>query len=164
MKEKEVTIFKAVHGLSARKTKPTARYFSQLPAIIYIPAQGVKGSNICIVIKYCCALTYSGKSHNTGSSFTNCLKDGSLAVLGDVMCHFKVTKCTTPLGMHHSLWDSLAIKVTHLIKKLNILEKDWAPGSNCHGTGLSVNRNTISSCKNIRFLRYEKKETGNQRS
>ena len=97
-------------------------------------------------------LTHCGKSYNTGCPFANSVKNGCLAIFADVMGDLKVSKCSTSLGMYHSLWDSFPVKMTHLIQKLDILQQDRSPRSNCHGGGLCVNGTPSSSGEHIRCL------------
>ena len=68
------------------------------------------------------------------------------------MCDLKVSKCTTSLGMYHSLWDPFSIKVAHLIQKLRVLQQDGPPGPCCHGGCLCVDWAPSSSGENITLL------------
>ena len=93
--------------------------------------------------------TYCRKSGNTRCPLSNSVEDCSLAVFGNVMSDLKISKCTTSLGMYHSLWDPFSVKVAHLIQKLYILQQNGSPGSNCHGRCLCVNWTPSSSSENI---------------
>lgn len=66
-------------------------------------------------------LTNSRKPNDARGLVSNFFEDLGLAVLGDVMSDLKVSKCSTSLGMYHSLWDSFPVKMTHLIQKLGVL-------------------------------------------
>ena len=68
------------------------------------------------------------------------------------MCDLKVSKCTTSLGMYHSLWDPFSVKVAHLIQKLRVLQQDGPPGPCCHGGCLCVDWAPSSSGENITLL------------
>lgn len=54
--------------------------------------------------------------------------------------------------MHHSLWDSLPVKVGHLVEVHKVLEQDWTPWSSCHGVQLVIHWLTMAGCQDIRSL------------
>ena len=59
---------------------------------------------------------------------------------------------TSSLGVHHSLWDPLPVKVGHLVKVHKVLEQDWTPWSSCHGVQLVIHWMTMAGCHDIRSL------------
>ncbi len=63
---------------------------------------------------------------------------------------------TSTLGMYNSLWDSLSVKMCHLIQVDKILEKQGAPGTRSLRVEFVPNRGSCCSCETISVLKIHR--------
>ncbi len=95
----------------------------QVPVTLFrIKAHG-KAANIPLSICRTTLTCYGRKAHKHLGFLANLGEQSRFAVLGDVMSHHKLTKCTRAFGMHATLGNYLTVKVSHFLQKPNILEQ-----------------------------------------
>lgn len=78
------------------------------------------------------ALTSDGReTHRNRRSLANLVEDLRGGEFGDVVRDFEVAESSAAFGMFHSLRNALAVKVSHCVEEVDVLEQDWPARSNC---------------------------------